>query len=78
MKNTYISEQKQSITERYISGGETYSQINADTGVAKSTFYSWLKKYNVEKETTKKKRLTFATLCCLKARLNGLKIWLIY
>lgn len=49
MKNTYTSEQKQTIVERYILGGETYLQISADTGIAKSTFYSWLKQYNIEK-----------------------------
>ena len=48
MKKTCTSEQKQAIIERYISGGETYLQISEDTGIAKSTFYSWLKKYNIE------------------------------
>ena len=33
MKNTYTSEQKQTIIARYISSGEIYSQISADTGL---------------------------------------------
>lgn len=73
MKNTYTSEQKQTIIERYISGGETYSQINADTGVAKSTFYSWLKKYNVEKETTKKKTVNYRNFMLLENKVARLE-----
>ena len=55
MKNTYTSEQKRTIIERYISGGETYSQINAapqlwqnlDLGAAggatrSGVFFLWL------------------------------------
>jgi transposase-like protein len=56
MRNKYTDEQRQTIIDRYISSGETYSQINADIGIAKSTFYSWLKQYNIEKETAKKKQ----------------------
>lgn len=73
MKNTYISEQKRTIIERYISGGETYSQINADTGIAKSTFYSWLKKYNVEKENTKKKTVNFRNFMLLESKIERLE-----
>lgn len=73
MKNTYTSEQKQTIIERYISGGETYSQINADTGIAKSTFYSWLKKYNVEKESTKKKTVNFRNFMLLESKIERLE-----
>lgn len=73
MKNTYTSEQKQTIIERYISGGETYSQISADTGIAKSTFYSWLKKYNVEKETTKKKTVNYSNFMLLENKVERLE-----
>lgn len=73
MKNTYTSEQKQTIIERYISGGETYSQISADTGIAKSTFYSWLKKYNVEKETTKKKTVNYRNFMLLENKVERLE-----
>ena len=73
MKNTYTSEQKQTIIERYISGGETYSQISADTGIAKSTFYSWLKEYNIEKETAKKKPVNYRNFMLLENKVNRLE-----
>ncbi len=73
MKNTYTSEQKQTIIERYISDGETYSQINADTGIAKSTFYSWLKKYNVKKETAKKKTVNYRNFMLLENKVARLE-----
>ncbi len=73
MKNTYTSEQKQTIIERYISGGETYSQISADTGIAKSTFYSQLKEYNIEKETAKKKPVNYRNFMLLENKVNRLE-----
>lgn len=73
MKKTYTSEQKQAIIERYISGGETYLQISEDTGIAKSTFYSWLKKYNIEKETVKKKTVNFRNFMLLENKVARLE-----
>lgn len=73
MKKTYTSEQKQAIIERYISGGETYLQISEDTGIAKSTFYSWLKKYNIEKETAKKKTVNFRNFMLLENKVARLE-----
>ncbi len=73
MKKTYASEQKQAIIERYISGGETYLQISEDTGIAKSTFYSWLKKYNIEKETAKKKTVNFRNFMLLENKVARLE-----
>lgn len=73
MKKTYTSEQKQAIIERYISGGETYLQISEDTGIAKSTFYSWLKKYNIEKETAKKKTVNFRNFMLLENKIARLE-----
>lgn len=73
MKKTYTSEQKQAIIERYISGGETYLQISEDTGIAKSTFYSWLKKYNIEKETAKKKTVNYRNFMLLENKVARLE-----
>lgn len=73
MKKTYTSEQKQAIIERYISGGETYLQISEDTGIAKSTFYSWIKKYNIEKETAKKKTVNFRNFMLLENKVARLE-----
>lgn len=73
MKNTYTSEQKQTIIERYILGGETYLQISADTGIAKSTFYSWLKQYNIEKEMAKKKTVNYRNFMLLENKVERLE-----
>ncbi len=73
MKNTYTSEQRQTIIDRYISGGETYLQISADTGIAKSTFYSWLKQYNIEKEMAKKKAVNYRNFMLLENKVARLE-----
>jgi transposase-like protein len=39
---TYTQEEKQAVIERVISG-EPSARILADTGIPKSTFYSWLR-----------------------------------
>lgn len=41
---TYTQEEKQAVIERVISG-EPSARILADTGIPKSTFYSWLRIY---------------------------------
>ena len=42
MKKIYTEEQKCTILQRYWSG-EFVSSISADTGVAKSTLYKWIR-----------------------------------
>lgn len=42
MKKVYTEEQKKLILDRYWAG-EKVSTISADTGIAKSTLYSWVK-----------------------------------
>ena len=42
MKKLYTEEQKTEILQRYWSG-ESVSSISADTGVAKSTLYKWIR-----------------------------------
>ena len=44
---TYTQEEKQPVIERVISG-EPSAHILADTGIPKSTFYSWLRIYREE------------------------------
>ncbi len=55
MKCKYTDEEKQAGIDRFISGGETAANIIADTGVPKSTFYSWLKVYREEQVNSKRK-----------------------
>lgn len=73
MKNKYTPEQKKEIIDRYISGGETYLQISADTGIAKSTFYSWFKEYNIEKEMAKKKTVNYRNFMLLENKVARLE-----
>ena len=42
MKKLYTEEQKTEILQQYWSG-ESVSSISADTGVAKSTLYKWIR-----------------------------------
>ena len=44
---TYTQEEKQAVIDRVISG-EPSAHILADTGIPKSTFYSWLRIYQEE------------------------------
>lgn len=46
---TYTQEEKQTVIDRVISG-EPSAHILADTGIPKSTFYSWLRAYREELE----------------------------
>lgn len=44
---TYTQEEKQAVIDRVISGKPS-AHILADTGIPKSTFYSWLRIYQEE------------------------------
>ena len=46
-------EQKQLIIDRYITGGESVSVIAKETGIPRSTIYSWIKQYQEEKDDGK-------------------------
>lgn len=47
MKTRLSQEEKQSLINRYLSG-ESVQTIVSDTGVARSSLYSWIKSHNVE------------------------------
>lgn len=51
MKNIYTQEEKQEVIDRVISG-EPSARILADTGIPKSTFYSWLRIYREEQNAS--------------------------
>ncbi len=75
MKRKYSNEEKQKIIERYISGKESSANILTDTGIPKSTFYSWLKSYREEQENNKRKTVNIRNFHLLEnkvARLEGL------
>ena len=50
---TYTKEEKQAVIDRVISG-EPLEHILADTGIPKSTFYSWLHIYREEENASNK------------------------
>lgn len=74
MRRKYSDEEKQKIIERYISG-EASANILADTGIPKSTFYSWLKTYREEQENNKRQTVNIRDFHLLEnkvARLEGI------
>lgn len=74
MELKYSNEEKQKIIARYISG-ESSASILADTGIPKSTFYSWLKSYLERQEKSKQTPVDIRHFHLLKhkvARLEGI------
>lgn len=57
MRNIYTTEQKHAVITRYIFSGEPSASILADTGIPKSTFYSWIRAYKEEQCAGKKKEV---------------------
>ncbi len=51
---TYTQEEKQAVIDRVISG-EPSAHILADTGIPKSTFYSWLRIYQEEQNAANRR-----------------------
>lgn len=75
MKCKYTDEQKQKIIDRYTSSGESSANILADTGIPKSTFYSWLKAYRGEQVNNKRKPINIRNFHLLEnkvVRLEGI------
>ena len=75
MNRKYSNNEKQIILNRYLSDGESSATILADTGIPKSTFYSWLKAYKKEQENSKRKLINIRNFHLLEnkvARLEGM------
>ena len=68
MRKNYSEEQKKEILSRYRSG-ETLSSICKNTGISKSTLYSWLNADN----TTKRKPINMTDVRILKQRCEKLE-----
>lgn len=56
MKKAYTKEEKQAAINRFLSG-ESSASIRNDTGIPKSTFYSWLSNHRKEQEMSKRKTI---------------------
>ena len=68
MKKLYTEEQKNEILQRYWSG-KSVASISADTGVAKSTLYKWIR----EAPPKKAKPVNMTDLRILKQRCETLE-----
>lgn len=69
----YSEEVKQSVLIQYLAGYKSTHAILADTGIPKSTFYSWLNEYNSKQSQPKKLECTqqaFRTLTNRVAKLE--------
>ncbi len=73
MKHKYTDEQRQQIIARYITGRETAASIIADTGIPKSTFYSWLKTYQKEQENSQRKAINIRNFHLLENKVKRLE-----
>ena len=64
---TYTQDEKQAVIDRVISG-EPSARILADTGIPKSTFYSWLRIYREEQNAANRRTVSSAIFIYLKTR----------
>ena len=69
---SYTSEQKQSVIDRFIYG-EPSANILADTGIPKSTFYSWLRAYREEQDAAKRKAVNIRNFNLLENKVERLE-----
>ena len=71
---SYSEQVKQQVIERYFSG-EASASILTDTGIPKSTFYSWVRNYQEKQKDTNQKTVNIQNYHLLErkvARLEGI------
>ena len=73
MKRTYTQAEKQALIDRFISNRETVASIIEDTGIPKSTLYSWIKVYQEEQYTGKKKEVNAYSFKLLENKVTRLE-----
>lgn len=69
---TYTQEEKQAVIDRVISG-EPSASILADTGIPKSTFYSWLRIYQEEKNAANRRSVDIRNFHLLENKVARLE-----
>ena len=69
---TYTQEEKQEVIDRVISG-EPFSRILADTGIPKSTFYSWLRIYREEQNAANRRTVDIRNFHLLENKVARLE-----
>lgn len=73
MKRTYTKEEKLAIINRYTTNGETSASIVADTGIPKSTFYSWIRAYQDAQCAGKRKGVNIHNFKLLENKVTRLE-----
>ena len=69
---TYTKEEKQAVIARVISG-EPSAIILSDTGIPKSTFYSWLRIYGEEQNAANRKTVNVRNFHLLENKVARLE-----
>jgi putative transposase len=69
---TYTQEEKQEVIDRVISG-EPSARILADTGIPKSTFYSWLRIYREEQNAANRRTVDIRNFHLLENKVARLE-----
>ena len=69
---TYTKEEKQAVIDRVISG-EPSAHILADTGIPKSTFYSWLRIYQEEQNAANRRKVDIRNFHLLENKVARLE-----
>lgn len=69
---TYTQEEKQAVIDRVISG-EPSAHILADTGIPKSTFYSWLRIYQEEQNAANRRKVDIRNFHLLENKVARLE-----
>lgn len=69
---TYTQEEKQAVIDRVISG-EPSARILADTGMPKSTFYSWLRIYREEQNAANRRTVDIRNFHLLENKVARLE-----
>lgn len=69
---TYTQEEKQAVIDRVISG-EPSARILADTGIPKSTFYSWLRIYQEEQNAANRRKVDIRNFHLLENKVARLE-----
>ncbi|MBQ7340821.1 MAG: IS3 family transposase [Oscillospiraceae bacterium] len=75
MKNTYTSEQKQTLIRQYLSNQVPVNKLLASAGVPRSTFYGWLRAYQETRQAENRKTIdprNFRVLETKVERLEGI------
>lgn len=75
MKNTYTSEQKQTLIRQYLSNQVPVNKLLASAGVPRSTFYGWLRAYQETRQAENRKIIdprNFRVLETKVERLEGI------